>query len=340
MRFLRAVVVASAEVKAELRFGGPVLGGIGSISPVNTAALVPAPDGTVLSVTSLNITKLIPVDMKKGNLVALSFGRYNLLDLIEEHFFAGGGVERFWNIAQIGPLTVLREVPLITNAVNLAYVRNGEPFISLSVMDPNDHSVDPGLSDMFSDGVTFFPGINFPAKYFGKSAKHTIGGAVTTKEYTPFAPIRALVIPGPAARAITPESGSWSASYTFRQYIVERAKDDGWGFFAQVSAANKSTSPITAFFDLGIGGNGLFTKRANDEFGFAYAYTDLSPRLKDNLDIAPFGGRLRVEHQVELFYNVHFAPWLQLTGDLQVIRPNRPVAETALVPGARLRIVF
>jgi len=42
----------------------------------------------------------------------------------------------------------------------------------------------------------------------------------------------------------------------------------------------------------------------------------------------------------ELFYNVHIAPWCQLTGDLQIIRPVRPAADTAIVPGVRVRLVF
>jgi len=331
----------SLDAKAELRFGGPLPRGVGSINPVNTAVIIPAPDGTVLAITSLNVTKLIPVNLAKGELVALSLGRFNLLDLIQEDFFAGGGVERFFNLAQIGPLTVVPAVPLITNAVSLAYVHGDEVLATLAVMDPNDHSLDAGLSDPFADGVTFSPGINFPVKYFGKSAKHSIGGAITTKAVTPFDAIPQLILPGPPLRPVTPQRGSWSMFYTFRQYIVERGKHDGWGFFAQVSGANRSTSPITAFVDLGLGGNGLFTKRTGDEFGIAYAYTDLSKDLKDNLDLLPFlNRRLRAEHQVELFYNLHLTPWFQLTGDLQVIRPNRPIASTAIVPGARLRVVF
>jgi len=92
--------------------------------------------------------------------------------------------------------------------------------------------------------------------------------------------------------------------------------------------------------DLGLGGNGLFPGREGDEFGIAYAYTDLSDVLKDNLDLLPLGGRLRVEHQLEMFYILHLAPWLQITADLQVIRPTRPVADTAIIPAARLRVVF
>ena len=95
------------------------------------------------------------------------------------------------------------------------------------------------------------------------------------------------------------------------------------------------------FFDVGLGGNGLFSSRPRDEFGVAYAYTDLSEDLTANLNLLTLGGRpVRSEHQLEMFYNVHVAPWLQLTGDLQIIRPTRSAAETAVVPGVRLRIVF
>ena len=329
----------SAEIRAETRFGGPLLGGTGTISPVNTAAIIPAAGGTVFSITALNITKLIPIDPNEGDFIAISAGRYNLVDSVDEHFFAGGGIERFFNIAQIGPLTVLREVPLITNAVNFAYVRGAEPFITFSVLDPNDHSVDHGLSDLFVDGVTFSPAINFPAKYFGKTAKHTLGAAVTTKEYTPFDEIRQIILPGPPVHPLAPQGGSWSANYTFRQYIVERARNDGWGFFTQVSLANKSTSPIATFLDAGFGGNGLFKSRLADEFGVAYAYTDLSKVLKDDLQLIGFRQQ-RVEHQFETFYNFHITPWLRLTADLQVLRPTRPTAPTAIVPGVRFEVIF
>jgi porin len=144
-----------AEIKAEMRFGGPLITSTGTISPVNTAAIIPDSDGTVFSVSAVNFTKLFPINLKEGKLWALSFGRYNFVDLLDEDFFAGFGTERFFNIAQIGPLTVLREVPLITNAVTVAYIREGEPFFTFALLDPNDHSTDPGLSNLFADGVTF-----------------------------------------------------------------------------------------------------------------------------------------------------------------------------------------
>ena len=329
----------SADIKTETRFGGPALTGTGSINFTNTAAIIPGSDGTVFSITSVNITKLFPINLKEGNLFAVSFGRYNVLDLTDEHFFGGSGIERFMNIAQIGPLTVLRQVPLVTTVASFAYVHHGEPFITFALLDPNDHSTDPGVSDMFADGVTFMPGLNLPSKFFGKSGKHSFGFAVTTKAYTPFDAIRQIIIPGPPINPVEPQRGSWSASYVGRQYVVERGKDDGWGFFTQIAFADDDTSPVTRFFDFGFGGNGLFKSRMHDEFGISYAYTDLSEVLKNNLDPLQLR-RLQPEHQGEIFYNFHLTPWLRLTGDLQVIRPTRPIADIAVVPGVRLQVIF
>jgi len=238
-------------------------------------------------------------------------------------------------------LTVLRQIPLITNGVSFAQVKGGEPRFTFTMLDPNDHSVKFGLNELYKDGVTFYPGYNIPTKYWGKTAKHTFGFAITTKKYTPFDAIKDLIIPGPAVNPVQPKRGSWSASYVFRQYIVERGKRDGWGFFTQVAIADKDTSPVTRFFDVGLGGNGLFKSRRNDEFGISYAYTDLSKVLKDNINLLTLGNRRpQPEHQVEMFYNWHITPWLQLTGDLQIIRGVRPIANTAVVPGARLVMVF
>ena len=330
-----------AEIKTETRFGGPLLGGTGAINPVNTTAIIPGANNTIFSVTAVNVTKLFPINLQEGKLIALSFGRFNMLDLVQEDLFGGFGTDRFFNVAQIGPLTVLRQVPLITNMISFAYIRGGEPFITFAVLDPNDQSVQPGLLELFKDGVTLSPGINFPTKYFGKSGKHTFGGAVTTKAYTPLDAIRQIIIPEESINVIEPQRGSFSVNYVFRQYFVERAPHDGWGLFTQFSFADKETSPITTFFDIGIGGNGLFNSRRYDEFGVAYAFTDLSPVLNDNLDLLPFlNRRLRAEHQVEMYYNFHITPWLQFTADLQVIRPSRPIADTAIVPGGRLKIVF
>jgi porin len=288
----------------------------------------------------VNVTRVFPINLKEGKLVVLSFGRYNLVDALDEDFFAGGGTERFLNLAQIGPLTVLRQVPLITNAVNLAYVRGGEPLFTFSLIDPNDHSTDPGLSDLLADGVTFAPALNRSAKYLARRRNTPLAAQLRPRPTRRSMRFTKRLFRGRRSTRSSRSEGSWSVNYTFRQYLVERAPRDGWGFFGQLSFADQATSPVTTFFDVGLGGNGLIASRPRDEFGLSYGYTDMSDVLKDNLDLLPIGGRLQVEHQLEMFYNLHLTPWFQLTGDLQILRPNRPAAETAVVPAVRLRLVF
>ena len=104
----------SSEIKTEWRYGGPLLGGTGALNPVNTTAIIPGSAGSVVSITALNFTRLIPKDLKKGDLYAVSFGRFSLLDLIDVEFFGGGGTERFFNMAQIGPLTVAPFASVVT----------------------------------------------------------------------------------------------------------------------------------------------------------------------------------------------------------------------------------
>ena len=330
----------SAETKVEYRFGGPALTGTGAINSVNTYVIVPAAQGSVFAITALNFTRTFPLNAKKGDEISISFGRYNTLD-IQEKFFGGAGLDKFFNGAHIGPMTGLRQVPNVTNGASIDYVRNGESFISFGLLDPNDHSTNAGLDHLFTDGATLAPVINLPSKWFGKTGKHSFSYTVTTKKYTPFDAIKQIVLPGPPLNPIQPRRGSFSVSYVGRQYLIEKGKDDGWGVFTQLSFADKNTSPVTRFFDVGIGGNGIFTRRQQDDFGLAYGYTGLSSVLVNNLNLVTIGNvRPHAEHQFEGFYNLHLTPWLRLTGDLQVIRPVVRRASTAVVPAARVEFIF
>ncbi|HYW70803.1 MAG TPA: carbohydrate porin [Pyrinomonadaceae bacterium] len=330
----------SAEARFEYRYGAPVLARTGAINTVNTDVTIPASQGSIAAVTGLKFTRVFPLDTRKGNEIAISFGRYNTLE-IQETFFGGMGLDKFFNAAQIGPMTGLRQVPNVTNGASIDYVRHGESFISFGILDPNDSSTTVGLHHVFRDGVTLAPVLNIPSKWRGRDGKHSFSYTVTTKKFTPFDAIKNVVIPGPPLSPVQPKGGSFSLSYVGRQFLVERGKDDGWGIFTQLSIADQDTSPVTRFFDIGLGGNGLWKRRSLDDFGIAYAYTGLSRVLKDNLNVVSLGNvRPHSEHQFEGFYNFHFTPWLRLTGDLQIIRPVVRRATTAIIPGARVEMIF
>ena len=92
-----------------LLVSGPLLEGPGSIGAVNTAALVPEHHQGICGDGRESDTAVF-TQPERESFLLLSFGRYNVVNLLHEHFFAGGGIKRFFNIAQIGPITTLRQI--------------------------------------------------------------------------------------------------------------------------------------------------------------------------------------------------------------------------------------
>ena len=99
------------------------------------------------------------------------------------------------------------------------------------------------------------------------------------------------------------------------------------------------------FVSFGVGGKGIIPGRPLDRFGIGYYYIDVkSPKFTGLLGTRSF---LRDEYGFEAFYNFAITPWMQLTPDIQVIRPAQKEVitigknvHTATVLGFRLQLVF
>jgi porin len=88
---------------------------------------------------------------------------------------------------------------------------------------------------------------------------------------------------------------------------------------------------------VGISGTSPLSGRTLDTFGVGYYFLGVSDVLKQDVrQSAP----LRNDHGVELFYNAAITPWIHISPDLQVIDPFEKKADTALVVGLRMSIVF
>jgi len=325
------------EAKAVTRYGKSVNELTGALLPANTALLVPAEEGTVTAVTTLKYTHIFLFE-KPGDLFLMSVGKFDTIDLVADPLIGGAGLNKFLNLNQVAPPIGVRNVPPVSIGWVGAWVRKGEPFISLTVLDSQDSSTTVGLSNLFEEGITIMPAVTLPSQFFGRAGHHTFSYSYSDQRATPFDQLRQVILP---ERFGTPETvtGSSFWMYSFDQYISEVPgfPRTGWGLFGQFGTASRRTSPIQTWLTLGIGGNTPFKSRPRDWFGAAYSFSSISSDLKDALDPLV---RLRDEHQFEGFYNFAVTPWLFLTGDIQVIRPTRPRAETAWVPGLRMKIVF
>jgi len=324
-------------VKVDNRHGDSASESTGALLPVNADLLGPKEEGTATAITALNYTHFFPL-AKPGDLVVVSLGRFDILDQITEPLLGGSGATKFLNINQVAPPHEARNVPLVTWGGVVAWVRKGEPFLSVAFLDSADSSTTIGLSDLFEKGVTIMPAFTYVTHFGGKAGHQGLRATWSNQTTTPFDQFRHIIVPSPN-RPVQRKSGSWSVTYSFDQYFQEIPGNPrkGWGLFGQLGFADRRTNPIQTFVNIGISGNSPFKNRPRDRFGVAYAFDSISGDLKDALDPLV---RLRDEPQFEVFYNYALTPWCYLTGDLQVVRPSRPRADTAIVPGLRMRFVF
>src|SRR5262249_16214555 len=150
------------------------------------------------------------------------------------------------------------------------WVKQGEPFITFAIFDPQSSQTTSGLENPFANGVTLVPGITFPTRFFGRTGSQRFSGTWSNQKLIPFEQIPLLILPPPSGTA-EPQRGSWSFAYSADQYLA-----DGWGLFWQAGLADASNNAIAKFFTVGISGMNPFKGRSRDTFGIAYAYTGVS----------------------------------------------------------------
>ena len=324
-------------VKVDNRHGFSASESTGALLPVNADLLGPKEEGTATAITALNYTHFFPL-FKPGDLIVVSLGRFDILDQITEPLLGGSGATKFLNVNQVAPPHEARNVPLVTWGTVFAWVRKGEPFLSVALLDSADSSTTTGLKHLFEKGVTVMPAFTYVTHFGGQAGHQGLRATYSNQITTPFDQFRHIIVPSPN-RPVQRKSGSWSVTYSFDQYLHEipGVPRKGWGVFGQFGLADRRTNPIQTFVNIGISGNSPFKNRPRDLFGVAYAFDSISGDLKDALDPLV---RLRDEHQFEVFYDFALTPWCYLTGDFQVVRPSRPRADTAIVPGLRMRLVF
>jgi porin len=180
--------------------------------------------------------------------------------------------------------------------------------------------------------------------FFGLTGHQLIGGAYSNKTFTSLDQSLRFFIEN---RTIEKQDGSWNVYYNFDQYLYEPEKgsEKGVGIFGRFGVSDGNPNPMHFFVSFGVGGKGIIPGRPLDRFGIGYYYMDVSnPKFT-----GPFATRelLRDEYGFEAFYNVAITPWLQLTPDIQVIRPaqkrvaaNGKSIDTASVLGFRLQMIF
>jgi porin len=361
------------KVEGNTGFGTDLFNKAGAIVPVNTAALLPAPNDDTTALTNLTFMQFL------SEKFGLFIGKINTLEANEQEFY-GNYYTQFLNAAFTFPMT-LEQVPLSAYGGGVIALPTKNTLFSLVALDPNGKATSNSFDNAFNNGVMLVGSGQLTISPHDLLGHQNLGFSWSNKErfsldQDPSNIARLLLQnqypglgdPGPILEQILARffpgliaptqpanrtSSTWSVSYAFDQYLWQPAGDTkhGVGVFFSVGTSDGNPNPIKWAFMGGIGGKGVGSSRPDDSYGVGLARTQFSsafvPYLRDNLNLG-----LDYEDAVEMYYNMAITGWLAVTADLQIIDPGLKKAlnsstppglmnvDTAVVAGLRFRIRF
>jgi porin len=332
------------KVEVEGNFTNSVNGLTGALMPVNTNQIFPMPTGDNFNVPNVSFMQFFSpyAGVVLGKLATLTPTSGDM-----NEFAHGKGDTQFMNTAfNVNP-AILLTVPYSTLGAGFIILPTKDPnaaIINFSVLQTNGKASVAGFEDLHSNQLTFVWEGRVRTDFFGLTGHQLIGTTYSNKSFTSLDQSLRFFIEN---RTIEKQKGSWNVYYNFDQYLYEPEKGSGKGIgiFGRFGVSDGNPNPVHLFVSFGVGGKGIIPCRPLDRYGIGFYFIDVSnPKFTGPVATREF---LRDEYGFEAFYNVAITPWLQLTPDIQVVRPaqKRVVSDgssvdTATVLGFRLQMIF
>jgi porin len=220
--------------------------------------------------------------------------------------------------------------------------------MAMFVMDPKNRTADfMQFGDLFNQGIIIGGEIKAKTRFFGLPGQQHVGAVWKHQEQLDlrfaFAPPEPGYEPGYGTPSTGPRTlwDSWLVYYGFDQYFVRYTEqpDRGWGVFGRASVGDGNPNPVQYFLSTGLGGFSPLGGRRGDTFGIGWFLVGASDQFGP-VPSALFGPR--DGQGVEWFYNIQATPWLNVTPDVQWIRPGLGAISTdnAFVYGLRVNATF
>jgi porin len=109
--------------------------------------------------------------------------------------------------------------------------------------------------------------------------------------------------------------------------------------FSRFSISDANPTPLRYFFSAGIGGYSPFNWCRGDSFGIGWYFVDIDSKQYGPVPTALFGPR--DGWGLECYYNFQLTPWLNVSPDIQLIKPGLgAIAESAFLGGLRINLTF
>ncbi len=302
----------------------------GSIIPVNTALAFPQSGGRDQEL-SLTLTQQFDEH------TLLTLGKFNMLDAVARTpLIGGGGLDTFMNLGLAAPISGVTPAYILGGLLSH---RTDLASFSLFVYDPRSAQDSDVLNNPFDDGVTLSLSTTVPIQLGGNTSIHRIRGVYSTQDGIDLRDIPQLLLPPEARKELGTQSDYWFFSYAFQQFLFQDEADPsrGWGIFGQYGVSDGNPNPIEWSCLIGIGGNSPLPGRSHDRFGIGYFRYSLSNDLVEGLRPVI---HMEDEQGIEAYYSYAVAPWLKITGDLQVIDPAFSDNDRSVFFGLRTQVKF
>ena len=329
-------------IRAEHWYGeyGSVSLRAGAFTPVVfPACLPPRPnDPGVPYITNILVTQPLSPDW------VVYGGKKDILGSFDQDVFAGGdGTEQFVNQALIANPSFLLGMPYSFFTTGIVAPRDWGG-MSVYVMDPKNRTADfLQFGDLFNQGIIIGGEVKYRTKLLDAPGQRHLGAVW---KHQPQRDLRFAFQPsdvggGPLANAGRTLWDSWVVYGGFDQYLVRYGEkpDRGWGLFGRASIADGNPNPVRFFLSTGLGGYSPLGRMRGDTFGLGCFFVGGSSQFGP-VPTALFAPRDGVG--VEWFYNVQATPWLNVTPDIQWIRPGLGAIATdnAFIYGLRANATF
>lgn len=273
---------------------------------------------------------------------AVFAGKKCVIGAADQDLFAGGdGTDQFMNQAFIANPAFLLGLPYTSFTAGVGSRRDWGGFAAF-VYDPTDRTTEfLNVADLFSRGVIVGGEVKFKTRLMERAGEVHVGGMWKHVPLTNLA--FSEPPPGVYPEPTVPGSPTLNDSYTiytgFDQYLVQYAGTDrGWGLFGRASISDGNPTPIRYFLSAGVGGYSPVGRQRGDTFGIGWYYVGASS------DFGPLPQFVFGPHDgtgVEMYYNVQVTRWLNITPDIQFIRPEATaISDSAFLYGLRVNAKF
>ncbi len=268
-------------------------------------------------------------------------GKKDVLGGADQDIFAGGdGTDQFINQALIANPAFLLGLPYTSFTAGMAMPRQWGS-MGVFVYDPQDRTEDFfRLKDLFSEGIIVGGEVKLKTNLLRMPGEHHVGGIWKHVDLADlaFSEPPPGQYPYPQIPGVATKSDSYTLYYGFDQYLKVYSNEPrrGSGLFGRASISDGNPTPLRYFLSVGVGGDSPMGHHRGDTFGIGWYYVGASDEFGP-VPQALFGPRDGTG--VELFYNIQATRWLNISPDVQWIKPGGGgIAEDAFIYGLRVNM--